>query len=111
MTTVKATIRNEAGIHCRPSAAIVKMAGPYPGEITVVSESGRCDLKSIMGLLSLGLGPGEKISLKVKGPGEKEFASRLKTLFETHFDFPPRLPGQSTESLLGSLDGQGADKR
>jgi phosphocarrier protein len=100
MTKVTARIRNEAGIHCRPSAAIVKEAMLYAGTILVSSSSGTCDVKSIMGLLALGLGPDEEITIEVSGAAEKEFAAKLKRLFETHFDFPPRAPGQDTTTLI-----------
>lgn len=101
----EATIRNEAGIHCRPSAAIVKEAMTYSGTITVTHSSGSCDLKSIMGLLGLGLGPGETVVISVTGPGEKDYADKMQKMFETHFDFPPRIDDQTTQSLISEADG------
>lgn len=111
MITVKATIRNEAGIHCRPSAAIVKAVAACPGQVTVTSSSGSCDLKSIMGLLALGLAPNEKIEISVSGEDERNWARKLKTLFEKRFDYPPRAPGQTTATLLAASDHQGETKR
>ncbi len=105
MIETQATVQNQAGIHCRPSAAIVKEAMKYPGTITITHSSGSCDLKSIMGLLALGLGPGETIAIAVDGPDEKKYAEKLRTLFETHFDFPPRDENQSTQTLITETDG------
>ena len=85
---VKATIRNKAGIHCRPSAILVKEGSEYPGEILVTAPSGSCTLKSALELIMLGLEEGTEISIQVSGPEEEEFAQKLKELFETHFDFP-----------------------
>jgi phosphocarrier protein len=102
MIGVTAIVRNEAGIHCRPSALIVKEAAPYTGQITIATASGSCDAKSIMGLLAMGLGPGERVSITVEGPDEAAQAERLRMLFETHFDFPPRPPGQTTPDLIRS---------
>jgi phosphocarrier protein len=104
MIEVQAIIRNEAGIHCRPSAMIVKDAMAYPGTIIVTSAAGSCDLKSIMGLLALGLGPGEEITIVVTGPDEADYGHALRKLFETQFDFPPRSTDQSTESLIAGID-------
>ncbi len=109
MITVAATVRNEAGIHCRPSAAIIKEASGYPGQITVRTRGGMCDLKSIMGLLGLELGRGQKLKITVEGPREKSFAAKLKKLFETRFDFPPREPGKTASDLIAAAR-RGASK-
>lgn len=100
-----AVIRNEAGIHCRPSACIVKAALSYPGEITVIAPSGSCDPRSIIALISLGLEKGTEITIRVDGPDEEEQCLRLVELFETHYDFPPRRPGEDTQAILQDLQG------
>lgn len=88
MVELKATIRNKAGIHCRPSAILVQEGVAYSGEILVTAPSGSCTLKSALELIMLGLEEGTEISIQVSGPDEKQFAQKLKELFETHFDFP-----------------------
>lgn len=98
-----AIIRNSAGIHCRPSACIVKATASYPGEITVTSPAGSCDPRSIMALIGLGLEPGTSITIRVEGPDEEEQCRRLVALFETHFDFPHRHPGEDTQVILHDL--------
>lgn len=90
MYRTKATIQNEAGIHCRPSAVLVKEACTYPGTIMVSADSGRCDLKSALELIMLGLEQGAEVTIEVSGPEEEQYAKKLADLFETHFDFPPR---------------------
>lgn len=85
-----AVIRNSAGIHCRPSAVIIKAVQAYEGSAMVYSESGEAKLHSIMGLLSLCLEQGSKVKIVVEGPNEETFAEELVKLFETEFDFPPR---------------------
>ena len=39
MFRTEAVIKNEAGIHCRPSAIIISERAKYEGEVTVYSES------------------------------------------------------------------------
>jgi phosphocarrier protein HPr len=90
MFQATATIKNEAGIHCRPSAILVREGTAYPGEILVESEAGSCTLKSALELIMLGLEPGTEVAISVTGPDEEAFAKRLSELFETHFDFPPQ---------------------
>ena len=90
MFEAKAVVKNEAGIHCRPSALLVKEGMAYPGEILVVAESGTCTLTSALELIMLGLEPGAELSIQVSGPDEEAFCKKLADLFETHFDFPPQ---------------------
>ncbi len=89
MVERKAVIQNTQGIHCRPSALIVKYAGGYAGVIDVIGEGGRCALRSIMELMTLELYPGSEVLIRVEGPDEEEVCQKLVELFETHFDFPP----------------------
>lgn len=87
MTEVEAVIRNEHGIHCRPSALIIRDIGDYPGSVEVLTEEGQCNPRSMLGLMSLGLACGTRVTIRVEGPDEAEMAGRLKQLFETRFDF------------------------
>lgn len=100
MTRVTATVRNENGIHCRPSAVIIKEAATLRSRIRVVSSAGETNLRSIVNLLSLGLGAGETLEITTEGPDEVLAAARLHELFERCFDFPARAPGQSVDQLL-----------
>ena len=82
------TIRNKAGIHCRPSSAIMSVAAKYPGhEFTAESSRGKTNLCSILDLLSMGLKKDDVVTLEVTGPNEKEVCEKLAELFETEFDF------------------------
>jgi len=92
MVETKAIIRNAAGIHCRPTAEIIKVAIEYDGIVTVVAKSGSCELGSALELLMLGLEQGAEVALKVVGPDEEVAAVRFKKLFETNFDFPNAVP-------------------
>ncbi len=90
MFETKAVIQNEAGIHCRPSAILIKEGSSYSGKILVTAKSGTCNLTSALELIMLGLEPGAEVSIQVTGPDEEAYAIKLAELFETHFDFPPR---------------------
>jgi phosphocarrier protein HPr len=89
MQTRQAIIANSAGIHCRPSALIVKEFQGYPGRIEISNGNGRCDVSSVMQLLSLEMGQGCAVTIEVTGANEAATADRLVELLQTHFDFPP----------------------
>ena len=84
-----AIVANAQGIHCRPSALIVKEFQGYPGRIRISNDHGSCDVSSVMQLLSLEMHQGNKVKIEVMGDNEAAVADRLVELFQTHFDFPP----------------------
>ena len=85
-----AVIRNDAGIHVRPSGVIIGEVKDYSGIITVEANDFSVQLNSVMGLLSLGLVKGDRVQLKVEGPGEQDLIDKLVELFEKKFDFPQK---------------------
>ena len=108
MIEKSATVRNDLGIHCRPSAVIIKECGRYAGQMGIGTESGPADLRSLIALVALGLEKGARVDIRVSGPDEERVCARLVELFETHFDFPP-LPEQerarTRESILSRAEG------
>ena len=90
MVQCRATVRNAHGIHCRPSAVIIKALDGYAGKLRVEAASGVTDLRSMLGLLTLGLECGKEVAITVDGPDEAATAAKLVELFEHHYDFPPR---------------------
>ncbi|MGA0368262.1 MAG: HPr family phosphocarrier protein [Kiritimatiellia bacterium] len=85
----KATVMNEAGIHCRPSTHIIKSVQSYPGRIRVVhAENGECDLTSMLDLMMMGLTCGSEIQIEVEGPDEEDQLRKTIDLFEFEYDFP-----------------------
>ena len=99
MVQLPAIVCNSAGIHCRPSAVIIKEVMNYPGIIRVTANSRESDLRSVMSLLALGLHQGTDLTIRVSGPDEQTFCRKLVGLFQTHFDFPPRAEGEPPASL------------
>ena len=88
METKAVTIRNKAGIHCRPSSAIMMAAEAFPGcKFSVRTIRGVTELNSILDLLSLGLQLGDEVEISVTGPQEAEACAKIAELFATEFDF------------------------
>ncbi len=88
MVEMQATVQNMQGIHCRPSAVIVKYVADYEGNILVRGKRGETALRSILELMTLELYPGSELAIQVSGPDEESFCEDIVALFETHFDFP-----------------------
>lgn len=82
-------VKNKAGIHCRPSSAIISAVEEFPGAtFNIKSEKGETDLSSILGLLSLAILYGEKVTIQADGEDSEKACSKIAALFEYEFDFP-----------------------
>ncbi len=74
--------QNSQGLHVRPAASFVKLAGKYPCEIKVKKGDIEVDGKSIMGLMMLALAPGEEIEIQANGDKEQEAIEAITELIE-----------------------------
>ena len=83
------TVMNKAGIHCRPSSAILTKKEEFPDtEVILIAKGEEVELASILGLLSLGLQYGDEVTIKTNGPQAEEACEIMAGLFEYEFDFP-----------------------
>jgi len=60
-------IVNEAGIHARPAAEIVKTAAKFRAEVTITKDGLDVNAKSIMGVMMLAAECGSTIMLSAEG--------------------------------------------
>ncbi|RRN67437.1 phosphocarrier protein HPr [Peribacillus simplex] len=74
------TVTAETGIHARPATLLVQAAGKFDSEINLSYKEKKVNLKSIMGVMSLGIGKGAEITISAEGSDEND---ALKTLAET----------------------------
>ena len=89
MYTRNVLIQNRTGLHARPASEFVACAAKYKSNITIRSamdiEDDAVDAKSIMLLLSIGLGQGDEVVLTAKGEDETEAVDALVELVESKF--------------------------
>jgi phosphotransferase system HPr (HPr) family protein len=82
------TIRNRQGIHCRPTAVIIKALQGYEGTIRIRNDLHQCNIFTMVGIMSLGLEYGMTVHIQVEGPEEEATGLMLVALFERVYDFP-----------------------
>ena len=92
MIQSSATIKNNMGIHVRPTGVIIDAMHDYPGDIIVEAKGIQSDLKDHISLLAMGLVKGDSVSITVAGEDEEKVCSQIIELFEREFDFPPHDP-------------------
>lgn len=65
-------ITNELGLHARPATQIVNLVNKYKSDILLTFRGITVDMKSIMGVLSLGITEGSTIVVNIDGLDEIE---------------------------------------
>lgn len=80
------TIKNRAGLHTRPAAAIVKLASKFQSEFYIIKEGFRINGKSIIGVMTLAAAQGTQLELECDGPDEEQAMAELVDYFEKGFE-------------------------
>lgn len=80
-------ILNKSGLHARPASDFVKEAGKFSSKITIrrLDEDEEANAKSIVFLLSLGVGQGVEVEISAKGDDEQQAVDSLVALIESGF--------------------------
>ncbi|AKG05090.1 phosphocarrier protein HPr [Salimicrobium jeotgali] len=60
------------GVHARPATSLVQVAGKYESDINLEYNGKSVNMKSIMGVMSLGIPSGSEITFSAEGSDEKE---------------------------------------
>ncbi|GIN64358.1 phosphocarrier protein HPr [Robertmurraya siralis] len=71
------TIVDDAGIHARPATLLVNSTSPFKSEVTLEYNGKQVNMKSIMGVMSLGIPKGANVKVMAKGEDEKEAMARI----------------------------------
>lgn len=72
MISKEITIRLENGLEARPVAMLVQVASQYESSVYLEAGTKKVNAKSIMGMMSLGLDTGEKVTAIIDGSDEAE---------------------------------------
>jgi phosphocarrier protein len=78
-------IKNKHGLHARPAAHLVKVAGKFKSDIKIFKDGLEVNAKSIMGVMMLAAEPGSEVLIQVAGEDEAQAIEELRDLFEKKF--------------------------
>ncbi len=84
MKSFNFTITDELGIHARPAGLLVKLAGGYQSDISIIKDGKSANAKRIMALMSLSATKGTEISIQVEGPDEDEAAKAVEEFLKAN---------------------------
>ena len=87
MYTRNVLIQNRTGLHARPASVFATCAAEYKSKITIssVDDEDSVDAKSVMMILSIGIGQGDEVTITAKGEDETEAVDALVALIESKF--------------------------
>lgn len=87
MVEVVLRLTNPVGLHARPAALFVQIAAQFnETNIRLVKGDQVRDAKSILQVLTLGVGPRTSITIQADGPEAEEALAALTDLVERDFD-------------------------
>lgn len=67
MSNAEIIVKSKYGIHARPAADLAKLASHFSSDINVSLRNKKVNGKSVLGLLTLGAGRGEKLLVNAIG--------------------------------------------
>lgn len=71
------TIIDEAGIHARPATILVNTANKFSSDVNLEYNGKSVNLKSIMGVMSLGVAKGAEVKVIANGSDAEEVISAI----------------------------------
>ena len=85
MVSNEVVVQNSVGLHARPATFFIQRANEFKSSVWVDKDERRVNAKSLLGVLSLGIVKGTKISIIADGSDEEEAVKTLVELILSNF--------------------------
>lgn len=82
MITKQFTVTGETGLHARPATLLVQEASRYTSDVELEYGNKKVNVKSIMGVMSLGIAQGASFTIITDGHDEAEAMESIEELFK-----------------------------
>ncbi len=79
-------IVNRLGLHARAASKLVHLAASFQSDVTLVQDGEEVDAKSILGILLLAAGQGNRLLLRCAGEDEDQAMAAVTRLIADRFD-------------------------
>jgi phosphocarrier protein HPr len=84
MVSKEVVVNNGTGLHARPATLLVKKASSFKSDVSIEFNGKKANVKSLIGVLSLGVTKGANITVLASGDDEtlavEEIANLIATL-------------------------------
>jgi len=71
LVTREVMVSNPKGLHARPATLLVRKAASFKSDIGIEYMGKKANIKSLIGILSLGVGPNSLVNVITNGADEK----------------------------------------
>jgi len=71
LVTREVIVSNPKGLHARPATLLVRKAASFKSDIGIQYLGKKANIKSLIGILSLGVGPNTTVNVIANGDDEK----------------------------------------
>ncbi len=85
MVSSEVTVNNRVGLHARPATFFIQRANSFKSSVWVEKDDRRVNAKSLLGVLSLGIVKGTKITIVADGSDEEDAVNTLVGIIESDF--------------------------
>ncbi len=79
------TLENKFGLHARPSSLFVKTVSNFSSDVTVTKDDTISNGKSVMELMILAAGPGDRLKVEIDGDDASRAMTAIEALFDSNF--------------------------
>ena len=83
MVSKEVIVNNGTGLHARPATLLVKKASSFKSDVSIEFNGKKANVKSLIGVLSLGVTKGVNITVTASGDDETLAAEEIAKLIET----------------------------
>lgn len=73
-------ITSDEGLHARPASKLVAAVSPFSADVKMLYKERSVNLKSIMGVMSLGVSKGHTIKITADGSDEESLMAKVEEL-------------------------------
>lgn len=83
MVTREVTVKSTTGLHARPATLLVKKASAFKSDINIEFDGKKANVKSLIGVLSLGVTKNATVKVIASGDDEALAAEEVAKLIES----------------------------
>lgn len=80
---MKVILNNETGLHARPAAMLVATAQKFKSDIFMLYKDSKCDIKSIINIMAMGVIGGAELDIIAEGPDADEAIEAIVDFLNT----------------------------
>ena len=82
MTEVKVVVIDPVGLHARPATVAVNAASKFKSDVKITFNGKSVNMKSIMGVMSLGIPTQSEITISCDGEDEEEAVKQIEEILK-----------------------------